>query len=174
MKQRSGAMFAVVLVLAGWMIAGCTGPAPPDSQAAARDVHAQGDAQPQDLPLLQTWSGEFPVVRLDLLPAGQRQASVGYISDAKTFAAVWGAFQPQEPLPKINFRTELAVFSRNVHFYNRTAIVKVTLKEDTAEVIAMETLSALPIEDKVAMAMAVIPRSGVRFLAVGNERIPVR
>jgi hypothetical protein len=37
----------------------------------------------------------------------------------------------------------------------------------------METRSALPIEDKVAMAMAVIPRAGVESIQVGNEQIPV-
>ncbi len=39
--------------------------------------------------------------------------------------------------------------------------------------LAMETMSAMPIEDKVAMALAVIPRAGVRFIASGNERIGV-
>jgi hypothetical protein len=60
-----------------------------------------------------------------------------------------------------------------VTFYNRTNIVKVTLKDGIAEIIAIETRSALPIEDKVAMAMVVIPRAGVKFIQAGNERIPV-
>ena len=39
--------------------------------------------------------------------------------------------------------------------------------------MAMETMSAMPIEDKVAMALAVIPCAGVRFITSGNERIAV-
>jgi len=37
----------------------------------------------------------------------------------------------------------------------------------------METMSALPIEDKVAMAMAVISRKGVRAIQAGAEKIDV-
>ncbi len=123
---------------------------------------------------MRTWSGDFPVAKLDLLPVGQRQSRVGYLGDVDAFAAVWRAFQPQQELPAVDFATQLVVFSRNVDFYNRTAILKVTLKEGAAEVMAMETMSAMPIEDNVAMALAVIPRSGVRFITSGNERISVR
>jgi hypothetical protein len=38
----------------------------------------------------------------------------------------------------------------------------------------METLSALPITDKVAVAMAVIPRASVQSLQAGPTHIPVR
>lgn len=41
------------------------------------------------------------------------------------------------------------------------------------QVLAMETMSALPIEDRVGMALAVIPAAGVRHIAVGTQRIPV-
>jgi hypothetical protein len=39
--------------------------------------------------------------------------------------------------------------------------------------MAMENLSSHPIGKHVAMALAVIPRDGVRFLQMGRERIPV-
>lgn len=72
----------------------------------------------------------------------------------------------------MNFGKNLVVFRRNVDFYNRTRIFKVTLRNG-ADVLAMETMSAIPIADKVAMAMAVIPRAGVKFLRAGPVRIPV-
>jgi hypothetical protein len=65
------------------------------------------------------------------------------------------------------------VFVRNVDFYNRTAIGKVMLDAGTVELIAMETLSARPIEDKVAMALALVSRVGVTSVLAGSERIPV-
>jgi hypothetical protein len=37
----------------------------------------------------------------------------------------------------------------------------------------METMSAIPIEEKVAMSMAVIPRAGVVAIQAGTEKIPV-
>jgi hypothetical protein len=89
------------------------------------------------------------------------------------FKAVWAGFKPEESVPEVDFSKNLVVFSRNVDFYNRTRILKVMLKDGTAEVIAMQTMSAIPIGDKVAMAMAVIPRSAVKTIQTGSERIPV-
>ena len=49
---------------------------------------------------------------------------------------------------------------------NLISIFKITLKDGVIEVLSIETRSALPIEEKSAMAMAVIPRSGVMFIQV--------
>ena len=57
---------------------------------------------------------------------------------------------------------------------NRTSIIKFTLEKGVAEIIAMATLTAMPIEDRVAMSLAVIPRQGVHFIQVGDEHIPVQ
>jgi hypothetical protein len=131
------------------------------------------DDLPVDLPVSRKWSGDYPVAQLDRLPESQRRSGAGYLGDEKAFAAVWEVFKPGEPVPDVDFGRNLVVFSRNVVFYNRTSILKVTLKEGVAEILAMETMSALPIEEKVAMALAEIPRAGVRFLQAGEERIPV-
>jgi len=128
---------------------------------------------PFDLLVSRTWSGDYPVVQLDRLPEGQRRSHVGYLGEEKAFAAVWKALKPGEDVPDVDFVGNLIVFSRNVVFYNRTSILKVTLKEGVAEILAMETMSALPIGEKVAMALAEIPRAGVRFLKAGDEWIPV-
>jgi hypothetical protein len=130
-------------------------------------------AEPKDLPLLQKWSGDYPVVQLNRLPEGQQKSRVGFIGDEATFGSVWQALKPGEKVPAVDFGKEIVVFSRNVVFYNRTSIAKVTLYDGVAEVIAIETVSSLPIEDKVAMALAVIPRAGVKFIQTGDERVPV-
>ena len=134
---------------------------------------AAQDGAPRDIPILQKWQGDYPVTELNRLPEGQREARVGYIGDATTFAAVWQAFRSGEPVPQVDFGRDLVVFARNVEFYNRTSIFKVILKDGVAEVLAMETMSALPVEDKVAMALAVVPRVGVEFIQAGVRRIPV-
>jgi hypothetical protein len=128
---------------------------------------------PNDLPILQKWSGDYPVVYLNRLPEGQQRSHVGLIGDEPTFRGVWEVFKPGEKVPAVDFSKELVVFSRNVIFYNRTSIAKVTLRDGVAEVSAIETRSSLPIEDKVAMAIAVIPRAGVKFIQAGEERVPV-
>ncbi len=125
------------------------------------------------LPVSRAWSGDYPVAQLDRLPEGQRLSRVGYLGNREAFASVWKAFKPGEEVPDVDFGRNLVVFTRNVEFYNRTNILKVTLKEGVAEILAMETMSALPVEEKVAMALAEIPRAGVRFLKAGEERIPM-
>jgi hypothetical protein len=128
---------------------------------------------PMDLAILQSWSGVYPVAELKRLPEGQQKSAVGYLGNAAVFKSVWASFKPGEDPPEIDFSKNIVVFHRNVNFYNRTSIFKVTLKDGMAEVLAIETLSAMPIEDKVAMAMAAIPRANVKFIQTGKTRIPV-
>ena len=143
------------------------------SGCASTNTIATENAVPVDIPLLDKWSGEYPVSELGRLPEGQQDSAAGYLGDTATFINVWQAFMPEEISPTVDFTKNIVVFTRNVQFYNRTAIFKVELKDGSAEILAMETMSALPIEDKVAMAMAVIPREGVRFIRAGTENIKV-
>lgn len=139
-------------------------------------VHAgarTNDKASQDLPILQKWSGDFPLAHLDRLPEGQTNTSIGYIGIQSVFANVWKAFKPEDPVPKVDFNKILVVFTRNVVFYNRLSIFKVTIKDGTVDVMSMETRSALPIEDNAAMAMAVIPREGIKNIQVKNKQISV-
>ncbi len=131
-------------------------------------------SEPQDLLPSVKWSGDYPVAALRLLPDGQQQSRVGYISDADTFDKVWQSFMPEQALPTVDFKNDLVVFSRNVVYYNRTNIFKVTLISGVAEILAMETMTAMPIEDNAAMAMAVIPRAGVKAIRLDEATtVPV-
>jgi hypothetical protein len=144
--------------------------------AISSAVHAQppaADHEPRDLPILHKWSGDFPIAHLDRLPEGQTDASVGCIGKKSVFANVWKAFKPDEPVPEMDFSKNLVVFTRNVTFYNRLSIFKITRKGDTIDIMAMETRSALPLEDHAAMAMAAIPRDGIKYIQFGNQSIPV-
>ena len=134
----------------------------------------EANAPPAELAIAQSWNGDYPVAELKLLPEGQQQSGAGYLGSATAFASVWAAFRPGEAVPTVNFRKQVVVFHRNVSFYNRTRIFRVTLKEGVADVLAAETMSAIPVTDKVAMALAVIPRAGVKAIQAGTVRIPVR
>ena len=116
--------------------------------------HAQ--AVKSEAKILQSWQGDYPTARLQLLPENQSEQSVGFLNDAKTFEGVWKAFKPGEAVPEIDFRANLVLFARNTQFYNRIRIGKVSVKNGVAEVLAMETMSAMPIEDKVSMFLAVV------------------
>jgi hypothetical protein len=126
-----------------------------------------------DVPIIQKWSGDYPADQLNLLPESQGESRIGYLGDAVTFTHVWQVFKPGENVPEVDFSKNFVVFTRNVDFYNRTSIGKVTLKDEAAKILAVETRSARPIEDRVAMSLAVIPRQGIKFIQAGNQRIPV-
>ncbi|MBW1851203.1 MAG: hypothetical protein JRJ15_07185 [Deltaproteobacteria bacterium] len=123
--------------------------------------------------ILQSWQGDYPVALLNLLPEEQREQAVGFIDDAKTFELVWKEFKPGEDVPVIDFKGSLVLFARNTQFYNRIRIGKVNVTNGVAEVLAMETMSAMPIEDKVAMSLVVVARQGIAAIQTGDENIPI-
>ena len=132
------------------------------------------DSASNDLPILRSWSGDYPVSQLNRLPENQRTTPAGYLGTSAAFGAVWQAFKPGEEVPEVDFSKHIVLFSRNASFYNRTSIAKVTLKDGVADFLAIETRSSMPIEDKVGMAMAVIPREGVKaIIQAGGGGIPV-
>lgn len=124
--------------------------------------------------ILYAWQGDYPMARLDRLPAGQRETGTGFIGNPDTFRRVWQVFKPDKAMPDVDFTENLVLFARNTQFYNRTNIVKVMVKNGVAEVLAVETLSAIPIEDKVAMALAVVPRAGITGVQTGLAVVPVK
>jgi hypothetical protein len=130
------------------------------------------DVPPTEVLISQSWSGDYPVAELERLPAGQQQSRVGYLGSAAAFESVWFAFKPGEAVPAVDFGKHVVVFHRNVDFYNRNRIFR-SRSGWMADVLAMETMSAIPITDKVAMAMAVIPRANVKSLRSGSASIPV-
>jgi len=126
-----------------------------------------------DAKILQSWQGDYPTAQLNLLPENQREHAVGFIGNTETFNAVWNAFKPEEAVPSIDFNTNFVIFAKNTQFYNRIRIGKVNVTNGVAEVLAMETLSARPIEDKVAMSLVVLNRQGITGIRSGEEIIQI-
>jgi acid phosphatase (class A) len=145
-----------------------------------RDCLAETDAlvsfsQPLngEAEILQAWHDDYPINKLELLPEGQREEAVGFIDDFETFSAVWKAFKPGETIPQINSKANLVLFARNTEFYNSISIGRVNVTDGVAELLAMETMSAMPIKDKVAMSLVVVPRKGITAIQIGGNNIPV-
>ena len=88
---------------------------------------------------------------------------------------MWEVFSPGTPVPEVDFDNNIVVFGKNTQYFNRTTIFKVTLtNEGVAEVLAMATMSATPIEDVVAMSMAIIPRAGVKYIFTAGSQLLVK
>jgi len=130
--------------------------------------------QVSDVKILQSWQGDYPTAHIDKLPDKQQDRAVGFISDAVIFDSVWKTFKPGESVPEVDFGANVVLFARNTQFYNRISIGQVKLTAGVAEVLAMETMSAAAIEDKVAMSLAVVPRKGISGIQVGDELIPIK
>ena len=122
-----------------------------------------------EVKILQSWHGDFPVNQLYLLPEDQRERAIGYISDQSQFGEIWDQFKPDLEIPEINFEHNLVLFARNIQFYNRISIAKIKLTDGVAEVLAMETMSALPIKENVAISFVVVPRQGINAIQIGEE-----
>ncbi|CAD7845217.1 MAG: hypothetical protein [Olavius algarvensis Delta 4 endosymbiont] len=165
--MRRISFMEVALLMA--LMAGCGHPGKPAGEPAQPSPPMTGDTA-----ILQSWPGDYPMDRLERLPADQREQGIGYISDRDIFASVWTAFKPGERVPDIDFVNHLVLFARNTQFYNRISIGKVMVKEGVAEVLAMETKSALPIEDTVAMSLVVIARYGIIGLRTGATVMPIK
>ena len=164
MKKIALLLTALTLV----MLFGCSHS---DTRAVERADHAQ--AAGSEAKILQSWQGDYPVAQLKLLPEKQREQGVGFISDAKTFAGVWKAFKPGEVSPEIDFKANLVLFTRNTQFYNRISIGKVNVTNGVAEVLAMETRSAMPIEDKVGMSMVVVSRKCIKSIRTADGLVVI-
>ena len=126
-----------------------------------------------DAEILHSWQGDYPVAGLKYLPEKQRAVAVGFIGDVRTFENVWKALKPDQDVPGIDFKANLVLFARNTQFYNSIRIGNVNVKNGVAEVLAMETMSAMPIEDKVAMSLVVVARKGIRAVQTGDKNIPI-
>jgi hypothetical protein len=147
-------------------------PVPPKSKSETKAAPA--GALPATVSIVNKWDGDYPVTAVKKLPRGQQKTVSGYIGDGETFADIWKSFKPGEKVPTVDFRKNLVVFTRNVKFYNRKAITKVTLLDGVMEVQGIETVTSVPVTNKVAMAMAEVPRQGVKSLRAGDKFIPVR
>jgi hypothetical protein len=126
-----------------------------------------------DQEILQKWNGDLGVSALSRLPKAQRKLPTGYIGDTKTFRSVWQVFMSNVNPPDVDFSADLVVFVRNIQFYNSTSIARVRLKDGVLDVIAIETMSSLPIEDKVGFAMAVVSRKRVTSLRAGDKLLRI-
>jgi hypothetical protein len=136
----------------------------------ARSLNSAGEAQ-NYLPILNRWSGDYPIAQLDRLKERHAQSHGGYIGDEAAFASFWEAFKGGTAVPKVDFSQNIVVFVREEGSYKQMFIAKVTLKENIAEVVAEKNTSGPPPEGSVAMALAVIPRDKVKFIRVGNDQI---
>jgi hypothetical protein len=169
-SNKMSKTFLIMVCIA--VISGCTGLKSQGKDEAGVPLQ-QMQSLSGDAKILQFWQGDYPTAQLNLLPENQREHAVGFIGNAKTFRAVWNVFKPGETVPSIDFNTNFIIFAKNTQFYNRIRIGKVNVTNGVAEVLAMETMSARPIEDKVAMSLVILNRQGITGIRSGDNIIQI-
>ncbi len=123
------------------------------------------------LPILYALAGDLSVSGLISLPKQQRTKPIGYLASQQQLDEVMRYFQTDATLlPAVDFTTQLVLFARNTVYYNRLSIVAVDLVGETLKVVSVSTLSAMPIQQQVAMSLVVIPRQGAKYLDVAGEK----
>lgn len=71
-------LFYLLIYAAPFYLNGC----------AATVITNKADTVSMDIPLLENWSGDYPVSELGKLPEGQQDKALGYIGDTETFSRV--------------------------------------------------------------------------------------
>lgn len=138
----------------------------------AKNLGSVGEKQ-NYLPILNRWSGDYPIAQLDRLREWHAQSHAGYIGDEAAFASFWQVFKQGTAVPRVDFSKNLVVFVIGNGRYKQMFVAKVTLKGNVAEMVADGNSSGQPRDDSLAAALAVIPRAGIKLFCVGKEQITV-
>ena len=144
------------------------------TSACSSGIAADPVVKDGPVPILGLLSGDLPITVLQKLLDEQQNQAVGYFSSQKQLDPVLSAIQAGGmTLPAVDFPSQLVLFTKNTQFYNRIQIGQVLRKGDTLTVLSMETRSAKPITNKLAVSLAVIERDGARFIDVRGEKLAI-
>lgn len=126
-------------------------------------------ADPISVKIEKKWAGSLPVKSLKLFPEKQRKSRLAYVSSEKQWEALWKAAGFEEKLPKVDFEKSLVVVAKNVRSLNRISVNSASLDNGILRVLALETRTARPIQDKVYCSILVVPRKGIEKLSDGGQ-----
>jgi hypothetical protein len=125
------------------------------------------------LPIREQWEGSYPTAELARLPEGQEMLATGVIGDPWEFRDVWAAWKPDTPPPALDFGREVVFFTRNTRYLNRLRIGAVNARDGLASLVSAETMTAIPIESECFLALAAVPRDGLRRVDAGGGTVAV-
>lgn len=124
--------------------------------------------------ILGTLNGDLPVSSLRMFPTELQEQPVGYLSNQKQLDAVLQSIQAGgKSLPVVDFSSQIILFTKNTVYYNRLSIGQIVRKGETLTILAMETRSAMPITDKVAISLVIIERDGAEFIDAGKTKVTI-
>lgn len=125
------------------------------------------------LPIINRWDGYYPTARLDRLAEWHVTPRGGYFGDRTAFASFWEVFKEGKGMPAVDFDKNIVVFVGGDGASQQMFIAKVAVKQGIAEVTAGVKASDSTRENGLPLALAVIPRAGIKYIRIGQQRIAV-
>jgi hypothetical protein len=121
----------------------------------------------------QTWSGDLATAQMGTVALGRSAEGFALVTSLTDWQALWALYQPKAAVPSVDFTTHFVVCLRNTEFYNRMRLGMGLVQKGVLEPLAMETMSARPIEDQVAVTFASFPRQGITSVKFRQTTLPL-
>ena len=123
------------------------------------------------LPVIERWSGQYPVNELYRMPEEQMINGTGFVNNAATWNKIWHGAN-QSDAPAVDFHSEIVCFAHNVVFLNILHVTAGTVDDDgVVDVLAIQTKTARPIDDFVYWSAGTIPIAGLTHLRVAGDTL---
>ena len=108
------------------------------------------------------------------LSDGQIRMSV--ISDDVSWDRLWSAVLKDTlcVFPQADFKNQVAVVVHNVKYLNNIKVLESTREADVRLLNLAVTRTALPVQEKVQMAVILVPRASTKAIQVGKMKIKIQ
>ena len=108
------------------------------------------------------------------LSDGQLRMSV--ISDDASWDRLWSAVLKDTlcDFPQADFKKQVAVVVHNVKYLNNIKVLESTREADVRLLNLAVTRTALPVREKVQMAVILVPRASTKAVQVGKMKIRIQ
>jgi len=123
------------------------------------------------LPVIERWSGQYPVSELHRMPEEQMINGTGFVNNTAAWNEIWHGAN-QSDAPAVDFHVEIVCFAHNVEFLNIVHVTAGTVDDEgVVDVLAMQTKTARPIDDFVYWSAGTIPIAGLTHLRVAGDTL---
>jgi len=124
------------------------------------------------------WNEMVALSATEAAPKGLNdgQIRMSVISDDESWDKLWSAVLKDTlcDFPQADFDNQVAVLVHNVKYLNAIKVLKSTREADVRLVNLAVTRTALPVREKVHMAVILVPRASTKAVQVGSMKIKIQ
>jgi len=124
------------------------------------------------------WNEMVALSATEAAPKGLNdgQIRMSVISDDESWDKLWSAVLKDTlcDFPQADFDNQVAVLVHNVKYLNAIKVLESTREADVRLVNLAVTRTALPVREKVHMAVILVPRASTKAVQVGSMKIKIQ